>query len=134
MHWGSLRRKKGIPVGAPGTVGGFSEGQKRYLDYYRESVFLAANLKLRTQAPPDLVTLFLDVDRRRVLALPLPHPDESLHLRESRARPTPAGNLAARADGAAGRLAEKTDIVALSRMGLGGTGNTRFAYPCYAMP
>ena len=43
-HKESLRRM-GVPVDAAHNVGGFSEGQKSYLDYHRESVFLAANVK-----------------------------------------------------------------------------------------
>lgn len=43
-HRESLRRM-GVPVDAAHNVGGFSEGQRRYLDYHRESVFLAANIK-----------------------------------------------------------------------------------------
>lgn len=43
-HKESLR-KMGVPVNERYRVGGFSEGQKRYLQYHRESVFLAANLK-----------------------------------------------------------------------------------------
>ena len=35
-------RKMGIPVGARFNVGTFAEGQKRYLDFHRESVFLQA--------------------------------------------------------------------------------------------
>lgn len=43
-HKESLR-KMGVPVDQLRNVGGFSEGQKHYLQYHRESVFLAANLK-----------------------------------------------------------------------------------------
>lgn len=43
-HKDSLRRM-GVPVDAAHNVGGFSEGQKRYLGYHRESVFLAANVR-----------------------------------------------------------------------------------------
>ena len=43
-HKESLR-KMGVPVNERYRVGGFSDGQKRYLQYHRESVFLAANLK-----------------------------------------------------------------------------------------
>jgi hypothetical protein len=35
-------RKMGIPVGQRLNVGGFTEGQRRYLEYHRESVFLQA--------------------------------------------------------------------------------------------
>ena len=44
-HKESLRRM-GVPVDAAHNVGGFSEGQKCYLDYHRDSVFLAANVKM----------------------------------------------------------------------------------------
>lgn len=40
-HEHSLR-KMGVPVGQKINVGSFSEGQKRYLDYHREAVFLQA--------------------------------------------------------------------------------------------
>ena len=40
-HVDSLHRM-GVPVGTPMNVGGFSEGQKHYLQYHRESVFLEA--------------------------------------------------------------------------------------------
>lgn len=43
-HKESLRRMR-VPVNEPRNVGGFSEGQKRYLEFHRESVFLAANLR-----------------------------------------------------------------------------------------
>lgn len=43
-HKESLRRM-GVSVDAARNVGGFSEGQRRYLDYHRESVFLAPNIK-----------------------------------------------------------------------------------------
>ena len=33
-------KKMGVPVGAPFNVGGFSEGQRRYLEFHRDSVFL----------------------------------------------------------------------------------------------
>jgi len=42
-HFESLRRM-GIPVDQVRNVGGFTEGQKRYLEYHRESLFLAARL------------------------------------------------------------------------------------------
>jgi len=42
-HKESLRRM-GIPVDEMRNVGGFSEGQKRYLEYHRENLFLAANI------------------------------------------------------------------------------------------
>jgi putative restriction endonuclease len=42
-HKESLRRM-GVPVGEVRNVGGFSEGQKRYLEYHRDYLFLAANL------------------------------------------------------------------------------------------
>ena len=42
-HSESLRRM-GIPVDQVRNVGGFTEGQKRYLEYHRESLFLAARL------------------------------------------------------------------------------------------
>jgi hypothetical protein len=35
-------RKMGIPVGERLNAGGFTEGQRRYLEYHRESVFLQA--------------------------------------------------------------------------------------------
>lgn len=35
-------RKMGVPVGQRVNVGGFSDGQRRYLEYHRESVFLQA--------------------------------------------------------------------------------------------
>ena len=35
-------KKMGIPVGAGFNAGAFSEGQRRYLDFHRESVFLQA--------------------------------------------------------------------------------------------
>jgi hypothetical protein len=35
-------RKMGVPVGEPLNVGAFTEGQRRYLEYHRESVFLQA--------------------------------------------------------------------------------------------
>ena len=44
-HKESLRRM-GVPVDTAHNVGGFSEGQKRYLDYHRDSVFLEANIKV----------------------------------------------------------------------------------------
>lgn len=42
-HKESLRRM-GIPVGTVANVGSFSSGQKKYLEFHRESVFLQANL------------------------------------------------------------------------------------------
>lgn len=42
-HKESLRRM-GVPVDEARNVGSFSEGQKRYLEFHRESLFLAANL------------------------------------------------------------------------------------------
>lgn len=42
-HKESLRRM-GVPVDEIKNVGDFSEGQKQYLDYHREYLFLAANL------------------------------------------------------------------------------------------
>jgi putative restriction endonuclease len=38
-------RKMGVPVDEVRNVGGFTDGQKHYLDFHRESVFLAANLR-----------------------------------------------------------------------------------------
>lgn len=35
-------RKMGVPVGQRVNVGGFSDGQRRYLEFHRESVFLQA--------------------------------------------------------------------------------------------
>ena len=35
-----------VPVDEPRNVGGFSEGQKRNLEFHRESVFVAPNLKV----------------------------------------------------------------------------------------
>ena len=35
-------RKMGVPVGQRVNVGGFSQGQRRYLEFHRESVFLQA--------------------------------------------------------------------------------------------
>jgi putative restriction endonuclease len=35
-------RKMGVPVGQRVNVGGFSQGQRRYLEFHRESVFLRA--------------------------------------------------------------------------------------------
>ena len=35
-------RKMGVPVGQRVNVGGFAEGQRRYLEFHRESVFLQA--------------------------------------------------------------------------------------------
>jgi hypothetical protein len=35
-------RKMGVPIGQRVNVGGFSQGQRRYLEYHRESVFLQA--------------------------------------------------------------------------------------------
>jgi hypothetical protein len=35
-------KKMGVPVGSRFNVGGFSEGQKRYLEYHRQSVYLRA--------------------------------------------------------------------------------------------
>jgi hypothetical protein len=40
-HADSLHRM-GVPTGTPMNVGGFSEGQKRYLQYHRDAVFLEA--------------------------------------------------------------------------------------------
>ena len=49
---------------------------------------------MKTQAPPDLGTLFFGAYRRRVLGLLLLHPDESFHLREiARATHTQPGTL-----------------------------------------
>jgi len=42
-HKESLRRM-GVPVGAPLNVGPFSKGQKRYLEFHRESVFLQSRI------------------------------------------------------------------------------------------
>jgi len=42
-HKESLRRM-GVPVGESRNVGGFSDGQKRYLEFHRENLFLEANL------------------------------------------------------------------------------------------
>ena len=42
-HQESLRRM-GIPVDDVRNVGGFTEGQKRYLEFHRESLFLSARL------------------------------------------------------------------------------------------
>jgi len=42
-HTESLRRM-GIPIGASLNVGGFSSGQKRYLEFHRDRVFLAAQI------------------------------------------------------------------------------------------
>lgn len=42
-HKESLRRM-GVPVDEVKNVGGFTEGQKRYLEYHREYLFLAANI------------------------------------------------------------------------------------------
>jgi len=42
-HAESLRRM-GIPIGDVRNVGSFTEGQKRYLEYHRESLFLSARL------------------------------------------------------------------------------------------
>jgi len=42
-HKESLRRM-GVPVDEVKNVGGFSEGQRRFLEYHREYLFLAANL------------------------------------------------------------------------------------------
>lgn len=42
-HKESLR-KMGVPVDALHNVGGFTDGQKQYLQFHRENVFLAANL------------------------------------------------------------------------------------------
>ena len=39
----SLRRM-GVPIDEVKNVGSFSEGQKRYLEYDRDYLFLAANL------------------------------------------------------------------------------------------
>jgi hypothetical protein len=35
-------RKMGVPAGQRVNVGGFSQGQRRYLEFHRESVFLQA--------------------------------------------------------------------------------------------
>ena len=35
-------RKMGVPVGGRFNAGAFSEGQRRYLEFHRESVFLQA--------------------------------------------------------------------------------------------
>lgn len=35
-------RKMGVPVGQRFNVGGFSQGQRRHLEFHRESVFLQA--------------------------------------------------------------------------------------------
>lgn len=43
-HWASLERM-GVPVGEKKNVGGFSEGQKRYLEFHRERVFLEARVR-----------------------------------------------------------------------------------------
>lgn len=43
-HKDSLRRM-GVPVDELRNVGRFTDGQKRYLQFHRENVFLAANLK-----------------------------------------------------------------------------------------
>jgi hypothetical protein len=40
-HENSLK-KMGVPVGIKFNAGAFSEGQRRYLDFHRESVFLQA--------------------------------------------------------------------------------------------
>jgi hypothetical protein len=40
-HRWSLGRM-GVPVDSPFNAGGFSEGQRKYVDYHRESVFLQA--------------------------------------------------------------------------------------------
>ena len=42
-HKESLRRM-GVPVDEMRKVRGFSEGQKRYLEYHRKNLFLAANI------------------------------------------------------------------------------------------
>ena len=43
-HKESLRRM-GVPVDEVRNVGGFSEGQRRYLEYHRENLFLTANIR-----------------------------------------------------------------------------------------
>jgi HNH endonuclease len=43
-HKESLRRM-GVPVDEVKNVGGFSEGQSRYLEYHRENLFLTANIQ-----------------------------------------------------------------------------------------
>jgi putative restriction endonuclease len=40
-HEHSLK-KMGVPVGIKFNAGAFSDGQRRYLDFHRESVFLQA--------------------------------------------------------------------------------------------
>lgn len=35
-------QKMGVPMGQRVNVGGFSQGQRRYLEFHRESVFLQA--------------------------------------------------------------------------------------------
>jgi len=44
VHRESLRRI-GIPTNERRNVGGFTEGQRRYLEFHREAVFLAARVK-----------------------------------------------------------------------------------------
>ena len=43
-HRASLERM-GVPVGEKKNVGGFSEGQRRYLEFHRERVFLEARVR-----------------------------------------------------------------------------------------
>jgi hypothetical protein len=55
-HADSLHRM-GVPTGTAINVGGFSEGQKRYLQFHREAVFLrlarsATALRSRLSAVP----------------------------------------------------------------------------------
>ncbi|MEX2149672.1 MAG: HNH endonuclease signature motif containing protein [Steroidobacteraceae bacterium] len=44
VHRESLQRM-GIPPGERRNVGGFTEGQRRYLEFHREAVFLEARVK-----------------------------------------------------------------------------------------
>ncbi|MDZ7645604.1 MAG: hypothetical protein U5K76_16085 [Woeseiaceae bacterium] len=44
-HRESLRRMN-VPVDEPFNAGSFSEGQRRYLNYHRNNVFLEAQSKL----------------------------------------------------------------------------------------
>jgi hypothetical protein len=45
-HRASLERM-GVPVGAAVNVGAFSMGQKKYLEFHQERVFLAAQVSRR---------------------------------------------------------------------------------------
>ncbi len=45
VAYGDALRKMGVPVGEVRNVGHFTNGQKAYLEFHRENVFLAANIR-----------------------------------------------------------------------------------------